>query len=252
MADPAVATTSVPAWVDLGSTDAAASRAFYADLFGWDVEVNEDPQYGGYALARIGGRDAAGISPTMSPDQPSAWSLYISTDDADAVARRVSEAGGTVVAPPFAVGDQGRMAVFQDPSGAYISVWQAERMRGFATDGNGSFGWAELSARGIDEVLPFYEQVFGWTTQSSGEGSDRYIQFYQGDKSIAGAMEMAPMVPAEMPSYWLVYFTVDDVDATFQRAVAAGSRPLVPPTEAMGQYFAILQDPQGAAFGLAK
>ena len=44
-----------PAWVDLSSPDAAASRDFYGKLFGWNIEVNPDPQYGGYALARIGG-----------------------------------------------------------------------------------------------------------------------------------------------------------------------------------------------------
>src|SRR4051812_31790244 len=66
-----------PAWVDLGSKDAAASRDFYAKLFGWDVEVNSDPQYGGYAIAKAGGHDAAGIGPTMSPGQPTTWSFYI-------------------------------------------------------------------------------------------------------------------------------------------------------------------------------
>jgi predicted enzyme related to lactoylglutathione lyase len=57
------ATANKPSWVDLASGDAAASRDFYAALFGWDVEVNPDPQYGGYALARIDGKDAAGIGP---------------------------------------------------------------------------------------------------------------------------------------------------------------------------------------------
>ncbi len=53
-------------WVDLASSDAAASRDFYAKLFGWEIEVDPDPQYGGYALARIDGRDVAGIGPKMS------------------------------------------------------------------------------------------------------------------------------------------------------------------------------------------
>ena len=56
-----------PSWVDLSSADAGSSREFYGKLFGWDVEVNPDPQYGGYALARIGGKDAAGIGPKMDP-----------------------------------------------------------------------------------------------------------------------------------------------------------------------------------------
>ena len=51
-----------PSWVDLSSEDAGSSREFYGKLFGWNVEVNPDPQYGGYALARIGGQDAAGVA----------------------------------------------------------------------------------------------------------------------------------------------------------------------------------------------
>src|SRR2546426_6302890 len=44
-----------PIWTDLSTSDPAAARDFYAKVFGWKVEVNPDPQYGGYALAKIGG-----------------------------------------------------------------------------------------------------------------------------------------------------------------------------------------------------
>ena len=114
------------AWVDLSSSDAQASRDFYAKVFGWQVEVNPDPQYGGYALAKLGGEDVAGIGPAQTPDTPTAWSVYIGTPDIDALAKRVQAAGGNVVAPPFDVGDQGKMAVFQDPAGAFISAWQGD------------------------------------------------------------------------------------------------------------------------------
>ena len=146
-----------PAWVDLSSSDAQASRDFYSKVFGWKVEVNPDPQYGGYALAKLGDQDAAGIGPAQTPDTPTAWSVYIGTNDIEALAKRVQSAGGTVVAPPFDVGDQGKMAVFQDPSGAFISAWQGSRMGGFQTDAPNSFGWAELNARGIEKAIPFYD-----------------------------------------------------------------------------------------------
>ena len=252
MADAAVATKNIPTWVDLASSDAGASRDFYRAVFGWHVEVNPDPAYGGYALAQVAGKDVAGISPTQSPDQPTAWALYIGSDDVDALAAKVQAAGGTVVAPPFSVGDQGKMAVFQDASGAFICGWQATQMGGFGTHGANTFGWAELNARGVAGATSFYQQVFGWTPKVTGEGDQTYTEFQIDGKGIAGATEMNPMVPAEVPNYWLIYFTVDDVDATFAKATAAGAQALVPPMEAMGQHFAILQDPQGAAFGLAK
>jgi hypothetical protein len=250
MADSAIAVASKPAWVDLSSTDPAASRDFYAKLFGWKVEVNPDPQYGGYALAKIDGKDVAGIGGTQSPEQPSAWVVYIGTKDADDLGRRVQAAGGTVVAPAFDVGDQGKMAVFQDPAGAVISGWQTTQMGGFQTQGANTYSWAELNARGLEKALPFYSEVFGWTAKSVGDDAVPYTEFQVDGQSIAGATEMNPMVPAEVPSYWLVYFGVDDIDRSFRTAIDAGAREMMAPADFPGGRFAIVADPQGAAFGL--
>jgi predicted enzyme related to lactoylglutathione lyase len=252
MVEAATRILNKPAWVDLGTSDAAAAREFYAKVFGWNVEVNPDPQYGGYAIAKVNGQDAAGIGGTMSPEQPTAWSLYIGTDDIEDMSMRVTEAGGAVAASAFDVGDQGRMAVFQDPTGAFISAWQGARMGGFATDGANAFGWAELNARGADKALPFYKQVFGWDPKAVGTPDQPYTEFQIGGRSVAGATEMNPMVPAEVPSYWQVYFTVDDVDASHAAAVGAGARELLAPMDFPGGRMSILSDPQGASFGLMR
>jgi predicted enzyme related to lactoylglutathione lyase len=241
-----------PAWVDLATSDAEGARDFYSKLFGWDLEVSEDPQYGGYATAKIGDQSAGGIGPKQEGDtSPTAWSLYIGTDDIEALARKVQAAGGTVVAPPFDVGDQGRMAVFSDPSGAFVSAWQAGQMTKFVSGASNTYGWAELNARGLERAVAFYETVFGWThsEQPFGEG-EAYTQLEHDGQPIAGALEMNPQIPAETPSYWLVYFTVDDVDARFQRAIELGGREMVAPLDMPGGRFAIVSDPQGAAFGI--
>jgi uncharacterized protein len=254
MAQTMASTANKPSWVDLSSADAGSSREFYGKLFEWQVEVNPDPQYGGYALARIGGKDAAGIGPKMDANAPTAWNLYIGSDNLDALAQRVTKAGGTVVMAPFAVGDQGRMAVFQDPAGAFISAWQGSRMGGFQTNAPNSFGWAELNARGVDKALPFYTQVFGWTIKTSpmGEGQPDYHEFQIDGQSVAGATEINAMTPAGVPSHWLVYFDVDDVDAAHRKALALGAREAVEPQEFPGGRFSIVSDPQGASFGLLK
>jgi predicted enzyme related to lactoylglutathione lyase len=252
MAQVATATTNKPAWVDLATTDAEAARDFYSKLFGWSLEVSEDPQYGGYATAKLGGKSVAGIGPKQRGDQsPAAWSLYIGSEDVDELATKVQDAGGSVIAQPFDVGDQGRMAVFADPSGAFISGWQAAEMSQFVSGVPDAFGWAELNARGLERAVAFYETVFGWThsVQPIGDG-DEYTQFEHDGQPIAGALEMNPQVPAETPSYWLLYFTVDDVDARFQKAIELGGREMVPPQDMHGGRFAIVTDPQGAAFGI--
>lgn len=245
-----------PAWVELATDDPAASREFYSQLLGWNVAISEDPQYGGYSMARLsdGDGDVAGITAKMMPEAPTAWGLYIETDDAAALGDAVQAAGGTVIAPAFDVGDMGRMAVFADPTGAVISAWQAGSMRTFRTGDVGTFGWAELNARGIGQAIEFYGKVLGWRAETNpmGEGQPDYTQFYVGEESIAGAMEMQPAIPAEVPSYWMVYFNVSDVDAAFVRANELGATGVVPPSPMPGGRFAIVNDPQGAVFGLLR
>ena len=254
MAQTMTGTINKPAWVDLASADAGKAREFYAKLFGWDVEVNPDPLYGGYAIAKIAGKDAAGIGPKMDPNGPTVWNLYIGTDDVAALTSKVAGAGGTVIVAPMDVGEQGKMAVFQDPAGAFISAWQGTRMGGFETDAPNSFGWAELNARGVEKALPFYEAVFGWSPKTSpmGEGMPPYTEFELGGKRVAGGTEMNPMVPAEVPSYWLVYFDVPNVDESFRKAIDLGAKELTPPMDFPGGRFAIVSDPDGAAFGIVK
>jgi predicted enzyme related to lactoylglutathione lyase len=254
VAETKTAISSKPAWVDLNSDDPAGSRDFYSKLFGWKIEVNPDPQYGGYGMAEVAGKTVAGIGPKMAKEAPTAWSLYIGTDDADGVAKRVQEAGGKVVAPPFDVGDQGRMAAFQDPAGAFISVWQPKQFAGDFPQGQpGTFGWAELEGKGLDKAVPFYQKVFGWSSKKSEmsqEGQPPYIEFQLGGESIAGCMDMGAQAPPM--NYWFIYFTVDDVDKSFKDATAAGAKEMVAPQDFPGGRFAMLSDPQGAFFGLLK
>jgi predicted enzyme related to lactoylglutathione lyase len=247
------ATATKPIWVDLASSDVAAAGAFYTALFGWEVNVSPDPQYGGYARALTRGADVAGIGPKMMPGQPSAWSFYLGTSDAATLAAAVTAAGGSVVVPPMQIGDQGHMAVFTDPAGAHFGAWQADTMHGFNAEGSGTFAWVELSSRGIDAALPFYTGLFGWGTHASDmpDGSS-YVEFQVDGTSIAGAQAMPAMVPAEVPSYWLVYFGVEDVDAAFARVLELGGSEMLSPMDFPGGRFAIVADPEGAAFGLLR
>jgi uncharacterized protein len=252
MADAKTFVANAPAWVDLSSKDAAGSRDFYSKLFGWQVDV-QGPESGGYGLARIGGKDVAGIGPGQDPNAPTAWNLYIGTHDADSVARKVEAAGGKVVVPPFDVMKSGRMAVFQDPSGAFISVWQPNQMPGAEVMGKpNAYGWAELNSRGFAAASAFYQKVFDWSTRVSpmGEGQGDYTEFLLDGTSIAGGMEMNPMVPAEVPSYWMVYFAVADTDAAHGKATGLGAREMLPPQDFPGGRFSIVSDPQGGVFGL--
>lgn len=253
MAETRTYAPGTPSWVDLSSTDVEGSKRFYTELFGWEAAVAEDPAAGGYTMLRLDGGDVAGLGPTMGEGQPAAWSVYIDSEDAEATARKVEAAGGRVVAPPFDVLGAGRMGVFQDPAGAFISVWQPKAMAGAAAmQQPNTVGWVELNSRDVEQVRTFYRDVFGWGEKRSpmGEGMGEYTEWQLGGESVAGAMPMAPGVPEQVPNFWLVYFLVGDIDATVARARELGAQVQMGPAEYPGGRFAVLTDPQGAVFGL--
>jgi predicted enzyme related to lactoylglutathione lyase len=54
-----------------------------------------------------------------------------------------------------------------------------------------------------------------------------------------------------MPSFWLPYFMVTDVDATTARATTLGGKAHFGPQDIPGTgRFAVIADPQGAAFAV--
>jgi predicted enzyme related to lactoylglutathione lyase len=57
----------------------------------------------------------------------------------------------------------------------------------------------------------------------------------------------------DVPPNWLVYFAVDDCDAKAQKAAELGANICLPPADipSVGR-FAVIQDPQGAAFAIIK
>src|SRR3989442_10576682 len=81
MAEAKTAVANKPAWVDLSTSDAAAAREFYSKLFGWKIEVNPDPQYGGGGMGEVWGKKGGGGAPQKLPGAPAAWGVFICTPD---------------------------------------------------------------------------------------------------------------------------------------------------------------------------
>jgi len=242
-----------PSWVDVTSPDIEKSKAFYTSLFGWQA-MDLGPEAGGYVMFTLGGAILSAAGPTQGEGQPSAWSVYFATDDADETARKVEAAGGKVIFAPSAVMDQGRMGVFTDPAGAFFSVWEAGKMPGLGKINEpNTFGWCELNAHGIDKAAEFYQQVFAWSahrTDASADGPP-YTEWQLGGKSFGGAMDMADtQMPPEVPPHWLVYFDTTDVDASAARVSELGGTVMLEPHEYPGGKFAVVSDPLGASFGL--
>jgi hypothetical protein len=243
-----------PSWVELSTTDPDGSYAFYSQLFGWTATEGTE-QFGGYRSFLDGGQSVGGLNPM---GEFPVWTTYVATDDADATAQKVRDNGGTVMVEPMDVGVLGRMAVFVDPAGAVFGAWQAGEMKGAdKVNEPNSFVWNELATRDLDGARAFYPAVFGWDPQPFGEAPPGQEPYYVwnngGERGAGGAMTMPEMVPADVPSYWGVYFAVADADATVAKAEELGGRVLFGPEDIpeVGR-FATLMDPQGAAFSVLK
>jgi len=241
-----------PSWVDLASTDVSSSKAFYRGLFGWDV-LDGGPESGGYSMFQKHGKNVAGLGPVMMPGQPPAWTTYVCVEDADATIAKVTAGGGTVLVAPMDVLDVGRMAVFTDPTGAAIALWQPRSHHGAdLANEPGAFTWNELQTRDTEAAKAFYRSVFGWDAHTSQDGPMVYTEWKRGDDSVGGMMDMPAEVPPQIPAYWLVYFAVDDCDASVTKAAALGGATLVDPMDVAPGRFAVLSDPTGAVFAVIK
>lgn len=115
----------------------------------------------------------------------------------------------------------------------------------------GTFCWNELMTRDTEKAGKFYADLIGWNpTANTMPGMD-YTIMKAGETDAGGMMAMPAEVPAEVPSHWMAYITVEDVDASAAKTKELGGQVLVGPEDIphVGR-FCVIQDPTGAAVGL--
>lgn len=244
-----------PSWVDLGSPDLEASVDFYGGLFGWDTpESGNAEQTGGYRQAMLRGKPVAGMMPLMQEGQPPVWTTYVAVEDADATVAAAKGAGGTVLAEPMDVMDLGRMAIFADPTGAVVGVWQAGTFIGaeVVSEPNALL-WNELNTRDPEAAKAFYGAAFDWSFEEREFETGTYTSIKVGGDSVGGMIDITGRAPDEVPAHWLVYFAVEDVDATVAKATDSGGSVALAPFDISGVgRIGILKDPSGAVFAVIK
>ena len=238
-------------WAELATSDAAAAKRFYAEMFGWtavDVPMTE----GVYTLLKSEGNDAAALCPAQ-PGVPVHWGVYFSVASADQSAAQVAPYGGKLIAGPFDVMDVGRMAVCQDPQGAMFSLWQAGRHIGATYGGPlNKVSWPELATTDPAGAAAFYTRLFGWKTKpETGVETAEYTEWVNGRASMGGMLPMRGDQWKGVPPHWMVYITVANCDERAARAGQLGGKVCVPPTDIpnVGR-FSTVSDPQGAVFSI--
>jgi uncharacterized protein len=113
----------------------------------------------------------------------------------------------------------------------------------------GRFVWYDLMTSDPAAAQEFYRQVTGWNTQVWDGGEQPYTMWTRGETMIGGVMRLP--AEAQAPPHWLTYIATPDIEKTVQQAQTLGATVLHPvtPIPTVGR-FAILKDPQGAAFAV--
>jgi len=116
-------------WNELMTKDAAAAKSFYAALFGWKMADMPMPN-GRYTILKHGGKDVGGlmqIGPEMG-EAPSHWMGYVLVGNVDAATRKAGLLGAKVHIGGMDIPGVGRFGLFEDPTGAMLSVFQPLRV----------------------------------------------------------------------------------------------------------------------------
>lgn len=243
-----------PSWVDLATTDIDGALDFYGAVFGWEFERDPTGEIS-YVMAVVDGHPAAGMLP-MPPEMsqqgvPPCWNVYVTVDDAEATAERVTAAGGAVMQPPTDVPEgipepAGRMVIAADPTGAVFCTWKPLAAVGAdIINAPGAFTWAEVSTHDDDAAIAFYGELFGWEAGTMEGVPDSPTVFTLNGEPVAST-STAP--PPGVPPHWRVSFGVADVDAACAAATANGGNVIVPPFDWGPGRMATLADPAGATF----
>ncbi len=121
------------------------------------------------------------------------------------------------------------------------------------TDIHGTVFWNELNTRDVVAAKAYYAAICGWTYDTMPmEGGGEYVVAKLGDQMVGGIFDMSVMPGMEdVPSHWLTYFAVDDVDASTRATAGAGGMVIREPFDIpeVGR-ISIVKDASGAAIGL--
>ncbi len=110
----------------------------------------------------------------------------------------------------------------------------------------------EMGGRNAAKLKQFYADLFGWSINKFAppDAMGEYFHIEGSEGGIAGGiMQTSGEMP---PNYVMVYVSVDDLQASLDKAESLGGEVLVQPFDipgGMGQ-IAVFRDPEGNVMGL--
>ncbi len=231
-------------WFELTTDDVNASKTFYGETVGWKSSTMDMGDFE-YTMLSIGEDNAqCGVLEPQAKGTPNHWISYVSVEDVDTLAEKVTKAGGKVVVPPRDIPNVGRFALVADPQGAMFNLFcganDDKKLEGFH--------WNELWAKDAEAVIPFYKEVLGYEVDSMDMPTGKYFVFKKDGEGVGGCMSSPSK---DIPAMWLPYIHVDNADEAVARAKKNGGtlQGEVMEVPDVGR-FGVVLDNKGAAIGL--
>jgi len=238
-------------WHDLLTHTAAQVKDFYAELLGWDYQIEHATDCAwtsGEAdyLLIMAQEEAHGGIVSVAQAQPAYWLGYVCVEQVDTVMQKAIHLGASIHREPFDVPGVGRNAVIRDPLGALIGLTTPTHLY---PPPKGTFLMDVLVTLDIDFAKQFYTKLFGW--QAKDIESDRRGQ-YSLFKTADATRPVGTVLrsPAHFsPAVWVPMMATTDRQAALTRALSLGANTIddIPDTAPD----IILTDPTGARFGLS-
>ena len=114
----------------------------------------------------------------------------------------------------------------------------------------GVVSWNEYVARDATSAGKFYSELLGWEARDIDMGDMTYTMFHVGERPVSGMVTLPDELKEQVPSHWLSYVTVQDLDAAVEKATGLGAKVCKEITSLPMGRFAIITDPLGAVIGL--
>lgn len=242
--------------VDLTTQNADLVRDFYSKVAGWtSVDLAMDG-YEDYIMMRNEEFPVAGICHAKGPNAklPPRWLVYILVPDLDVSMAAVERQGGEIVSGPTFAGEEGqKFCVIRDIAGAYCALYSPPDPKPEEPPEQslpGAIDWRDICVPDAVALRDFYAEVAGWTFEPvQMDGYEDFNMFDSAGSPVAGICHVRG-INAALPSDWLVYITVANLDEALVALKEAGGNVIAGPHDFDAVKYCVVRDIAGAPFSL--
>ena len=115
----------------------------------------------------------------------------------------------------------------------------------------GTIGWRDITVPDAKPLADFYAQVIGWEIEDTDMGDyDDYTMKVPGTGAHAAGICHARGMNANIPPQWMIYITVENLDASVQKCTDLGGEIIEAPRSLANGRWSVIKDPVGAVVAL--